>query len=102
MTDLLNLTVRLATTNDQDALERLAALDSGAPLDGPALLAEARDVAVAAVSLTDGRVIADPFERTEDAVAVLRLRARHFADWVRPRPARGRRVLARLTLGAAG
>jgi hypothetical protein len=68
------LTIRAATPGDEAALRRLAALDSSAPLHGPSVLAERDDVAVAAVALTSGDVIADPFRRTADAVHMLRLR----------------------------
>ena len=106
MTDQLSLTVRLATLADEDSLARLAALDSAPRLSGLALLAEVSDVAVAALSLEDGRVIADPFTRTEDAVAVLHVRAGHFASWLRPGARgwllRGRLGLGHLLVGAPG
>jgi hypothetical protein len=68
-------TVRQAFPDDAAALERLAELDSTDPFGGPVLLAERDARAVAAISLTDGTVAADPFESTADVVAVLRLRA---------------------------
>jgi hypothetical protein len=46
---------------------------------------------VAALSLADGRVVADPFRLTENAIALLRVRADHLAGR-RPR----RRVWPRL------
>ena len=73
---MTNLTVRSATSADSAAAERLARLDSTTPLRGPALLAEADGRLVAALSLEDGRAVADPFTRSADAVALLRLRAR--------------------------
>jgi hypothetical protein len=60
--------IRQATDYDQGALQRLAELDSQRPLSMPALIAETRGLPAAAISLADGRVIADPFEHT----AVLR------------------------------
>ena len=68
--------VRPATERDAVALARLAELDSAAPLIGDVLLAEERGVTVAATSLGDGRVIADPFRLTGPARAALRARAR--------------------------
>ena len=67
--------VRPATDRDAVALARLAELDSAQPLVGDVLLAEERGVTVAATSLADGRVIADPFRLTGPARAALRARA---------------------------
>jgi hypothetical protein len=39
------------------------------------LVAEVDGTPVAAISLVDGHVVADPFERTADVVELLRLRA---------------------------
>jgi hypothetical protein len=54
--------VRQATVDDDDALRRLAERDGQPPLAGPTLIAEIDRVPVAAVSLADERVIADPFQ----------------------------------------
>jgi hypothetical protein len=67
------LTFRAASPQDADNLVRLAALDSSEPLVGPVLLAETRGRPVAALSLTDGRAVADPFQRSASAVAALRV-----------------------------
>lgn len=67
--------IRTATYADADALARLAELDSARPLADPILLAEEHGVAVAATSLHDNRVIADPFRATQVAEAALRVRA---------------------------
>jgi hypothetical protein len=69
-----NLTIRVADPDDTPALLRLAALDSAGPLTGRVLVAELGTAPVAAVSLEAGAVIADPFQQTDDAVRVLRLR----------------------------
>src|SRR5436853_484010 len=61
---MTNLTFRPASPQDADNLVRLAALDSAQPLTGDVLLAEARGRPVAALSLVDGRAVADPFEPT--------------------------------------
>jgi hypothetical protein len=68
------LTIRLARPDDIGTLRRLAALDSAHTLRGHVLLAETDGTPVAAVSLTTGAVTADPFQRTADAVRLLRLR----------------------------
>ena len=69
-----NITVRRSTTADESALARLAALDSASPPRGPALVAEADSRMLAALPLGSGRAIADPFEPTAEAVALLELR----------------------------
>jgi len=72
------LTLRLATSADQPALERLAELDDTTRPAEPILLGEIRRRPVAALSLADGRVIADPFTSTYELVELLRLRARQM------------------------
>jgi hypothetical protein len=89
MTTTASITLRPAVAADRPALERLAALDSKRLPDGPLLLAESGDQLLALVAETDGSVAADPFERTADAVEMLRewrlrrmperLRRRHLA-----------------------
>jgi hypothetical protein len=69
-----NITVRRSTSADESALTRLAALDSASPPRGPALVAEADSRMLAALPLGSGRAIADPFEPTAEAVALLELR----------------------------
>ena len=67
--------LRLATEDDADALRRLAELDSRAPLAGRVLIGEMAGSPAAALSLSDDRVIADPFRRTDHLVACMRIRA---------------------------
>lgn len=74
----IELTVRRAGHGDEIALVRLAALDSAAPLAGDVLIAEVGGTPIAAISLADGRVVADPFERTADIVELLRMRAKQL------------------------
>jgi hypothetical protein len=83
--------VRPATERDAIALARLAELDSALPLVGDVLLAEERGVTVAATSLADGRVIADPFRLTGPARAALRARA-HALGAVVPTPSVRKRL----------
>ena len=70
------LTIRPARYADDADLERLAALDSARPLrGGQVLVAELEDRIVAAVSMHDGRAIADPFVPSADIVESLRVHA---------------------------
>jgi hypothetical protein len=80
--------IRLATTGDRRAIERLAQLDSARPPLGQTLLGELQGRPVAAVSLQDGSTIADPFVPARDIVELVRLRARQFG--LRPRSQRVR------------
>ncbi len=70
--------LRLVQSGQDAAASQLAALDDAAELDGPALIAFMDGEPVAATSLTDGRVVADPFVPTAEAVSLLRLRAEHL------------------------
>jgi hypothetical protein len=58
-----------------EVVERLAELDSQRPLAGPALLGEIDGRPAAAISLEDGRVVADPFQPTANLITLLRMRA---------------------------
>jgi hypothetical protein len=81
---LSSITIRPAYADDERALRRLAALDSAAAAPrGPLLLAEVDGVLKAALSLSDGSSIADPFTRTADVVELLRQAA--APGHVRPR-----------------
>jgi hypothetical protein len=68
--------IRGATPADERDLERIAALDSQRPLTGDIMIGEMDGRPEAALSLTDGRVIADPFRPTANLAAHLRIRAR--------------------------
>ena len=76
MTSPASLSLRHATPADSGAVAYLAALDDAERLTGPVLVAFDGDRPLAAVSLDDGRAVADPFTRTADIVDLLRLRAR--------------------------
>jgi hypothetical protein len=89
---MTNLTVRPALSGDRAAIERLAALDSASPPTGSMLVAEADSRMLAALPLGSGRAIADPFEPTAEAVALLELRAAQLAE----RRETSRRTIARL------
>ncbi|HEY1776942.1 MAG TPA: hypothetical protein VGG41_12345 [Solirubrobacteraceae bacterium] len=72
------LTLRLATSADRSALARLAELEQAASPQEPVLLGEVMQRPVAALSLRDGRVVADPFMPTAELVELMRLRARQI------------------------
>ena len=69
------ISIRAAGAGDRRTVARLAALDSAPIPFGPVLLAEVDGQPRAALDVTDGRVVADPFARTADLVSVLRLHA---------------------------
>jgi hypothetical protein len=72
------LTLRRATGADADSLDRLAELEEAAPLDGEVLVAELDGAVVAAVSVRDGRALADVFKPTAAIVRLLRDRRAHL------------------------
>jgi hypothetical protein len=71
--------LRLASADEEQLVRELAALDDAPALDGQVLLALVDGEAVAALSLLDRRVVANPFVPTEAAVALLRVRADHIS-----------------------
>ena len=71
MTATSTLLVRPAEAADARRVMRLAALDGAVPPAGDVLLAEVDGEAVAALGTDSGRVVADPFRRTEDVVRAL-------------------------------
>jgi hypothetical protein len=91
------IVIRLSRPEDERALERLAGLDSASVPAAPMLVAEADGALRAALSLHDGAVIADPFHRTAQLVALLIARA----EQVRGERPRSRRWLSRFGLGTA-
>jgi hypothetical protein len=101
---MTDISIRRAVPADEGKLARLAALDSARPPRGPALIAEADSRMLAALPLGSGRPIADPFEPTAEALALLRLRAEQLSrvdderrgvgsrlrSLLRPRPSQAR------------
>ncbi len=73
--DTSSITIRMAVADDDVALVRLAALDSADVPEGPVLLAEVDGQLRAALSVSDGAVVADPFLLTQDLITLLRARA---------------------------
>ena len=95
--------IRLAGDADETALERIARLDSAAPLEHPVLVGEIGGRVAAALDLDSGRAVADPFLRTAHLLAHLRVRAASFeasmrtpdvADRIRAAMARKRAAYA--------
>jgi hypothetical protein len=84
--------LRLAGAEDAEDVRVLAELDEAPEPAGQVLLALVDGQAVAALSLDDERIVANPFVATSDAVALLRIRARHLGgkaprrSWRRLRP----------------
>jgi hypothetical protein len=70
-----SITIRPAYADDELAIRKLAELDSAAVPERPLLLAEVEGELRAAISLRDQAVIADPFVRTADLVALLAFNA---------------------------
>ncbi len=70
--------IRWAAQADRGALADLATLDSAAPLSGEALVAIVDGELWAAVSVEDGRAVADPFRPSAPAAELLRVRASHL------------------------
>jgi hypothetical protein len=68
-------TIRRADLADLAALDRLAALDSTSAPTGEVLVAEVGGELWAALELTSGRAIADPFRRSGQLVELLRTHA---------------------------
>jgi len=73
--DARGVTLRYGAPADQKRLARLAALDSSKPPTPPILLAEVDGLLLAALAVTEGTVVADPFHPTADLIDLLRARA---------------------------
>jgi hypothetical protein len=70
------VTIREAASADLPALRRVAERDSARMIDRPAVVALSDGEVRAALSLSDGSMIADPFHRTTELVEMLRAHAR--------------------------
>lgn len=98
-----SITIRRLTSSEADAtaVQRLAERDSREPLSGGVLIVEVEGRMLAAMSLADGRTIADPFSRTAELRSLLELRAKQLRH--RARPTRRRvRTHARARASLAG
>jgi hypothetical protein len=89
--------LRSARAEDHADLSRLVELDCALPLAGPVLVAEEGGAIVAALCVSTGRAVADPFFPSVDHVELLRRYAarRHAGGAALGR----RRLLPRLALG---
>jgi hypothetical protein len=72
------VTLRLGTPADEGPLAKLADLNSANPPRQPILLAEVGGELHAALSITDGTIVADPFHRTTGVIELLHARARQL------------------------
>ena len=109
MNAVATVTLRFAVFDDAPDLFRLAQLDSAEPLHEPILLAEIAGRVSVALSLSENRVIADPFVLTASAVELLRARARQLSGpererrrglWGRRRAPSPRRLVRGVRWGA--
>jgi hypothetical protein len=93
MTDTQTISLRAATDRDASVIEKLSALDSKPALHAPAVVALVDGRPVAAASLRDASVVADPFVPTADVVELLQARVAASAAASRPRrPRLGARI----------
>jgi hypothetical protein len=83
--DSRSVMLRIGCPTDEKNLARLAAFDSAEPLLPPVLVAEVTGKALAALSLSDGSVIADPFAPTAGLIELLRARGRQLDSGAEPR-----------------
>jgi len=67
--------IHLATDADEASLSRLAQLDCSRRLRQPVLIGQIGGETAAAMSLADGRSVADPQRRTDHLLACLHVRA---------------------------
>src|SRR3954465_14925881 len=95
------ISIRPSRPSEQAALNDLAGLDSARPLEGDVLVAIVDDAPVAAISLDDGRVIADPFRRTAATAKMLKPRAGVGGPGARAPPRPRAPLRARLGLAAS-
>jgi hypothetical protein len=70
-----SVAVRIARAEDTAAIRRVAALDGKELPMGEVLVAEADSEIIAALSVSDGTRVADPFRWTSDVVALMEMRA---------------------------
>jgi hypothetical protein len=95
MSTTSTIAIRAATqSGDEDVVRELAALDSAQAPETPVVVAIVDGRPVAAASLVDGSVVADPFVPTADVVELLQARIAATAQAARPR--RRRFALPRL------
>jgi hypothetical protein len=89
--------VRQAAADDEQRVRELAILDARKLPAGPYLVAELDGETIAALSLSTGDVVSDPFRRTADAADLLRMRADQIVARERKLAARRSRQLQAVT-----
>jgi hypothetical protein len=97
MTDM-TYGVTMYVSEPDEAIERLAQLDSARRPSGPVLAAAVGGEPAAALPLDGGPAIADPFQPTAGLVSLLELRLAQMRG--RPSPGRLARVIVALRRGA--
>ncbi|HYH90150.1 MAG TPA: hypothetical protein VEX67_13005 [Solirubrobacteraceae bacterium] len=90
--------VTIYLSEPDEAIERLARLDSARRPSGQVLVAALGGVPVAALPLDGGPTIADPFQRTAALVSLLELRVAQMR--ANPNPGRLGRLIVALRRGA--
>jgi hypothetical protein len=98
MTESQTISLRVATDRDATILEKLSALDSKPVLHAPAVVALVDGRPVAAASLSDASVVADPFVPTAEVVELLQARIAASATAASAQKAKGRPRFPRLGL----
>jgi hypothetical protein len=94
MTSTPTIVIRPAAPDEAADVRRLAYLDSQRPLRGDVLVALQDGEPVAAISLADGRLAADPFRPSADIAELLRLQAASLDASRAPLLPRARRLRA--------
>jgi hypothetical protein len=89
-----SITIRRATPEDANAVERLAQLEGARTPDGELLVAEVDGELWAALELGSGALVADPFRPSGDVAAFLRRRFERLDGHGERRPHRRRGVRA--------
>jgi hypothetical protein len=85
-----SVAVRLARPEDDEAIRRVASLDGKKAPEGRVLVAEADGEIIAALALSGGHAVADPFRWTSDVLALMEMRAEQIATIdLAPTPATG-------------
>jgi hypothetical protein len=77
--------VTIYRSEPDQAIERLARLDSATPPRGPVLVAATGGVPKAALPLDGGQAIADPFHPTAELVSLLEVRLTQLTSHSPPR-----------------
>jgi hypothetical protein len=99
------MTIRTLTEADHEEVVRLSQLDTAAIPEGSLLGAIVDERLVAAISLTSGDVVADPFIPSAGARSLLELRARQLRPKrtrILPRRRKARGALGAQPAGAGG